>query len=109
MGDNIGNLFYPGNMLPFTGGKGLPAEGREGVRIPPWPEGRGGREAVAAVLSAPMRRQGGKGTARTTLSWEEIHVITSQSVKKKYPIFFHKKYFLLPELLPKAFIIMSAR
>lgn len=71
MGDNIGNLFYPGNMLPFTGGKGLPAGGREGVRTPPRPHGRGGREVVAAVLTAPMHRQGGKGTGRTTLSWEE--------------------------------------
>ncbi|KAF3849358.1 hypothetical protein F7725_015855 [Dissostichus mawsoni] len=44
MGDNIGNLFYPGNMLPFTGGKGLPAEGREGCGpFPDLKDGVGGR------------------------------------------------------------------
>ncbi|KAG7241225.1 hypothetical protein INR49_025968 [Caranx melampygus] len=67
MGDKIGNLFYPGNMLPFTGGKGLPAEGREGVRTPPRPGGRGGREVGAAVLGAPMHRHRGKGTGSTNL------------------------------------------
>lgn len=54
-------------MLPFTGGKGLPAEGREGVRTPPRPEGRGGREVVAAVLSAPMHRQGGERDCQSNL------------------------------------------
>ncbi|CAB1445740.1 unnamed protein product [Pleuronectes platessa] len=64
LGDKLGNLFYPGNMLPFTGGKGLPAEGREGVRIPPRPGGRGGREVVAAVLRALYApATGGKGQA----------------------------------------------
>lgn len=60
MGDNIGNLFYPGNMLPFTGGKGLPDKGREGVQTPLRPGGRGGREVVPAVPSAPMHRQRGE-------------------------------------------------
>lgn len=62
----MGNLFYPGNMLPFTGGKG--------TRTPPTgPEGRGGREVAAAVPSASMHRQGGGGWGggvcrKTTLS-----------------------------------------
>lgn len=66
-----GTSFTQGTCYPLLGGKGLSSEGREGVRTPPRPDGRGGREVVAAVLTAPMHRQGGKEAGRTTLSWEE--------------------------------------
>lgn len=97
MGDKIGNLFYPGNMLPFIGGKGLPAEGREGVPTPPRPGGRGGREVVAAVLRAPMHRHRGKGTGRTTLSWEEKFIYSIQFRNNEIYHFFFS-------LFPKHFI-----
>lgn len=55
MGDNIGSLFYPGNMLPITRGGG-------GKVCRPFRDlmETGGREVVAAVLSAPVHRQRGE-------------------------------------------------
>ena len=67
-------------MLPFTGGMGLPAEGRggKGCRAPPRSGGRGGREVVAAALRAPMHRQnGGTGLAEQPYHGRKIHVIKS--------------------------------
>lgn len=48
VGFDVGN--HPRERYPLLGGKGVLAEGGEGVQTPPQLSGRGGREvAVAAV------------------------------------------------------------
>lgn len=59
------------HVYPLLGGRVCLLGGGKGWTCPPQPGGRGGREVVAAVLRAPVQWQGGKGTGRTTLSWEE--------------------------------------
>lgn len=71
MEDCRGTSFTQGTCYPLLGGRVCLLGGGKGCTCPPQPDGRGGREVVAAVLRAPIPWQGGKGTGRTTLSWEE--------------------------------------
>lgn len=70
MGDYREPLLPRKHVTLYLGeGSACWGEGRD-APFPPQLGGRGGREVVAAVLRAPMHWQGGKGTGRTTLSWE---------------------------------------
>lgn len=77
------------------------------MRTLPRPEGRGGRAVVAAVLGAPMHRQGGEGTGKSTLSWEEhsCYHISIRNIEIYYPSSFFQQliqsFLLLPELLKR--------
>lgn len=77
------------------------------MRSPPRPDGRGGREVVAAALTAPMHRQrGAKGLAEQPYHGRKIHPITSQSENEnRSPFSLHfcpqTCCFYLPELLKR--------
>lgn len=97
-GDNIGNLFYPGNMLPFTRGVGSACwgEGRGEDPSPTWRTGwEGGGSCGAHCPHA--QATGGKGAGRTTLSWEE-NSSNHISIRKWKPITLFSP-FLSPNML----------
>lgn len=66
MGDNIGNLYYPGNMLPFTRGGGKGCRPLPDLMETGW-EGGG---SCSALCPHAQAKGGGEGAGRTTL-WEE--------------------------------------